>query len=189
MGKTLGGIDVLTEDSAGVWTPAGSIGETGPLAADTKLVPIPAHGGGPLRVRLRMTRGLWRIDYVALARLANMVVPMRLPPARVVRDGHDDLAALAALLDSTQVLTSLPGDAYELHYRLPPDPEHQELFLEARGYYLEWMRREWLAEEDSRQAARMLVDPAGMLRTLAPRYKAVEPSMEALFWNSRYVRR
>jgi hypothetical protein len=189
MGRALGGVDVLVSDEAGGWTSAGTIGETGPLAADTKLVPLPSVGGGPVRVRLVMTRGLWRIDYAALARLVAPVTPSRLPPFRVVRNGRDDPAALAALLDSTQVLTSLPGDAYELHYRLPVPSNRQELFLEARGYYLEWMRKEWLAEEDSRMAARMLLDPGGMLRTLAPSYKRLEPSMEALFWNSRYVRR
>ncbi len=44
------------------------------------------------------------------------------------------------------------------------------------------------AEENPRLAARMLIDPAGMLKTLAPAYKRQEPTMESLFWNSRYVR-
>ncbi|MEP7228190.1 MAG: hypothetical protein ABI785_12560, partial [Gemmatimonadales bacterium] len=62
-----------------------------------------------------------------------------------------------------------------------------ELFLESRGYYLEWMRREWLAEENLALAAQILLDPAGALRTLAPAFKRQEPEMERLFWNSRYV--
>ena len=188
LGKVLGGIEVLVPDSAGGWTPVGDVGETGPLAADTKLVPIPGRGPGPLRIRLRMTRGLWRLDYVALASLAQELTPTRLTPARVVRGGQEDRDALAALLDSTRVLTTLPGDEYELHFRLPPDPSGQELFLEARGYYLEWMRQEWLAEENPRLAANMLLDPAGMLRALAPAYKRQEAIMEKVFWNSRYVR-
>jgi hypothetical protein len=34
----------------------------------------------------------------------------------------------------------------------------------------------------------MAFDPAGMLRELAPQFKAVELDLEHLFWSSRYVR-
>jgi hypothetical protein len=70
---------------------------------------------------------------------------------------------------------------------LPTHPDWYELFLEARGYYLEWLRQEWLPEADPVRAARLAFDPAGMLRELAPQFKAVEPSLEHLFWISRYV--
>ena len=53
----------------------------------------------------------------------------------------------------------MPGDELQLDYRLPEHPERLELFLEARGYYLEWMRREWMAETNPRAAARLLLDP------------------------------
>ena len=51
------------------------------------------------------------------------------------------------------------------------------------------MRREWIAEQSSRNMSRLLLDPAGMLRTLAPAYKRQEAGMDSLFWQSRYVRR
>jgi len=187
LGRTLGRIDVLVPGDTG-WIVTGSVGETGPLAADTKVVPLP--GTGAQRVRLRMTKGLWRIDYVALARLGggDPVATERLLPARVRRDGQDDPAALRALRDSARVLTTLPGDKYELTYRLPPHPERYELFLEARGYYIEWMRREWFAEQNSGLALGMFLDPAGALKRLAPAYKKVEPDIERVFWNSRYAK-
>lgn len=187
LGRALGRIEVLVPDSAGGWTPAGSVGETGPLAADTKVVPLPPAAGPSRRVRLRLTRGLWRLDYVAVAALGDSLRPARLQPTRVLRAGRDVPAAREALLDSTRALTTLPGDVYELVYRLPPHPEQLELFLEARGYYLEWMRREWSSEQNPLLALRLAVDPAGALRALAPIYKRLEPNMENLFWNSRYV--
>jgi hypothetical protein len=101
-----------------------------------------------------------------------------------------DSDATSALTDSTSrvPLTTFPGDAYDIVYRLPDNPSRYEFFLESRGYYLEWLRREWLPEEDPIKAARMAFDPAGMLRELAPQFKAVEPDLEHLFWSSRYVR-
>jgi hypothetical protein len=189
MGRRLGRIEVLVADSAGGWLPSGSVGETGPLASDTKVVRLPRTDGRPLRIRLQLTRGLWRIDYVALAHLGEPLEPVRTPPSRVERAGRDDSTAWRALVDTTESLVTQPGDEYDLIYRLPVHPERYELFLESRGYYLEWMRREWLAEENLASAAQILLDPAGALRTLAPAFKQQEPEMERLFWNSRYVRR
>ena len=60
-------------------------------------------------------------------------------------------------------------------------------FLESRGYYIEWMRDEWLAEEDPVRAALMTADPEGALRLLAPEFKKTEGDMEDVFWRSRYA--
>ncbi len=188
LGRVLGRIEVLVPDAADDWTPVGSVGETGPLAADTKIVPLPHRDITPRRLRLRFTRGLWRLDYAALAALGDSVRPARIQPARVLRAGRDAAPAARELLhDSTRILATLPGDAYDLVYPLPPHPERLDFFLEARGYYLEWMRREWAPEQNPLLALRLAVDPAGALRALAPAYKRLEPQMEHLFWNSRYV--
>ena len=60
-------------------------------------------------------------------------------------------------------------------------------FLESQGYYLEWMRNEWMAEENALMAAQLFLDPAAALKRLAPEFKHVEPELEASFWRSKYV--
>jgi hypothetical protein len=179
-------------DDKGQWVAAGATGETGPIAPDTKVVPLPVESAKPLRVRLRVTKGLWRLDWIALASLGAAVAPERIAPSVVRRDGRPDSVATRALAGPTtglrDPLTTLPGDALDLDYDLPPSSEQYEVFLEARGYYLEWMRREWIAEQSASAARRLVLDPAAMLRGLAPAYKRQEPTMEQAFWNSRYVR-
>ena len=75
VGRLLGRIEVLVPASEGGWVSAGSAGETGPLGPDTKVVPLPRTDEGPIRVRLQLTRGLWRIDYLALAQLGDPFQP------------------------------------------------------------------------------------------------------------------
>jgi hypothetical protein len=187
--RVLGGIEVQVRDGGGDWVTVGETHETGPLAIDVRVVPLPRLPAGTRQLRLRLTRGHWRIDHVAIARLTRRVDPVRLDPVAVRRGRAADANALALLRDSARTLVTLPGDEFTLVYRLPEDFARRELFLEARGYYIEWMREEWLAEENLLRAAGLFVDPARSMRTLAPEFKRREAEMEAAFWGSRYVRR
>lgn len=187
IGRRLGGIEValLVDDE---WIVAGEPNETGPLASDAKVIALPRpRPGEPARVRLRATRGHWRIDQAALARLGSSVTTTAVDPARVLRGGLADEGARNRLIDPEDALVTRPGDAYTLIFPLPEDPERFEYFLESRGYYLEWMRAEWIEEQDPVRAARLFLDPAGILRELASEYARLEPAMERMFWDSRYV--
>ena len=185
--EELGFIEVQLPDGAGGWRTVGEIGEPGPLALNVHLLPLPP-GCDASRVRLRLTKGHWRLDWVALASLGEAREAVRLSPSAALRDGFDDPETLDILWDPTRVLAALPGDEVSLVYELPPGGGDWELFLEARGWYLEWMRQEWLGAPDLAAASRLISDPAGSLRRLAPAYKSVEPGMEEIFWGSRYVR-
>jgi len=185
--NTLGGIEVRIGDEAGIWSSVGEVMETGPLGADVRLVPIPRQSDS-IRVQLRMAKGAWRIDYVALAALGDPVMPSTLQPETVYANHQPFPEALEMLLDSSRVLTTFPGDEFILRYRLPDTHSQYEIFLESRGYYMEWMREEWIAEENPMRAARLFLDPARSLRELAPEFKRIEPFVEHAFWNSKYVR-
>lgn len=189
IGNRIGGIDVQRQDPNGAWLPVGSVSESGPIATDVRMLMLPPARAARERVRLELTRGAWRIDWIALAVVGPRVVPERLRPVAVTHDGVPDPAALGALLDSARTLITLPGDVYEISFALPSDVPDPEIFLESRGYYLEWMRPEWLAEENPVRAAVFFLDPTGTLRELAGEYKRSEPEMERLFWGSRYARR
>lgn len=187
IGRLLGGIEVLTLNSQGEWASVGGINETGPLATDIHLVPLPQSLQSQAKIRLRLTKGHWRIDYVALAVLGKRVEPIRLKPSLVRRNSIRDDTAREALLDTTKQLITLPGDVVTLMYRLPEDFVEYELFLESRGYYLEWIRDEWVADENLSRATMIFLNPELALRKLAPEFKQVEAEIEELFWNSRYA--
>lgn len=182
LAHVLGGIEVQIPHGAG-WMTVGEAYETGPLATDVHLVVLPAEARGE-RIRLRLPRGGWRIDHVARVTLVHEVTPQRIAP-RAIRGtlGAEFAAGRAAATDFP--LVTQPGDAYELDYAIPSG--EVELFLDTRGYYLEWMRAEWLREEQPLAAMKMLLDPASALRELAPAWKRLEPEAEQMFWRSRYA--
>jgi len=187
-GPRLGAIEAEILSPGRGWVSIGATGEAGPLATDRHALPWRNPGLDTLHVRLRLTRGAWRLDHVALTALGDEVIAERLRPRAVRGPGGPDAEALACLLDSTKVLVTSPGDVYHLRYERPGGFDGCELFLESRGYYLEWMREEWLAEEDPAKAIALLLAPDAALRTLAPAYARIEASMDSLFWSSRYAR-
>jgi hypothetical protein len=184
--RLLGRAEVEVLGAAG-WAPAGGFGEVGPIARETQLVVLPeALPPGEVRVRLRLTRGNWKLDRLALVELSGPpVAPLIIPPAAVRRGGAPEPAALARLRGEGARLVSLPGDAWTLDFPLPPELAGAELFLESRGYYLEWLRQEWLRDEDPRAAVALLAHPRDALRRLAPAYKRIEQEAERAFWSSR----
>jgi len=193
MARRLGGIEVHVKQENGTWCQAGSYEEAGPIAGDLQVIPIESCAptpGSPVHVRLRLTQGHWRVDWVALARLDASVTPSIHEPDRVEQDGRPQVEALASLRGEGRRLITLPGDSYLISFRLPkPDARSElEVFLESEGFYYEWMREEWLRDENPEMARLMFANPDEALRRLAPKFKAREAHAEEVFWNSRVGR-
>lgn len=183
----MGGIEVWIPDKSGVLTNMGEMRENGPLAVDRQVVPLGHLDSGSIRIQIRMAKGYWRLDQMSLVRLEHAVYPVKLVPVQIQRNGKADAAALLEIQGGKGLL-QMPGDAREIHFRLPESSLGWVLFLESRGYYWEWMRQEWLKEENPMKAVQMVFEPEKSLRELAPEFKKVERGMETIFWKSRYGR-
>jgi hypothetical protein len=182
----LGGIEVQLPDGAGGWRTVADVYETGPIATDVHLLLLP-EGAAAERIRLRLARGNWRVDHVAVATLTGRVEPIRIRPHAISGTLGAEFAGQRTPATAFPIVTQ-PGDAYRLVYRLPSGRGPLELFLDSRGYYLEWMRKEWVAEQAPLRGIQMVLDPEGALRRFAPAYKRVEPDIERMFWESRYAK-
>jgi hypothetical protein len=189
MARVLGGIEAEVAEPDGIWRAIGSFREAGPIAGDIQVLPFePPSDGGPLRVRLTLAKGDWRLGFVALARLGAQVEPRPLEARRVEPVGRPGADARAALLDPDRYLVTLPGDEYRLTFDLPRPLVESELFLESQGYYYEWQRAEWLKEEDPEMLRLVLARPDEALRRLAGPFKQREAQMQGSFWQSRFGR-
>ncbi len=183
----LGSIEIYLKTQMGSWTKIGEIDEMGPIATDTHLIKLPPNTPPNPTLKLKMTQGLWRINYITLGEIGEKVDPIIIQPHVVLKEDIEDPEALQLLKDTANYLVTYPGDTYFLNYELPNDNKY-EFFLQSKGYYLEWMRDEWLAEQDLKKAQFMFAFPGLFMRRAAKDFKKVEPEMEDWFWGSRYVR-
>ena len=187
--SALGGVEVWSEDESGNWKKEGEVTEMGPIASDIHLIKITANKK-PRHIRLIMPQGSWRIDYVTMAKLDREVNPIILHPTKRehTRDQvlFSDTGRWALRPDKlSNALITLPGDEYQYTFELPEHPERYDLFLRSRGYYLEWMREDWLRDEDPIRAAMFFLDPKQTMRSEAGRFKNIEEEMETEFWRTK----
>ncbi|HSJ66362.1 MAG TPA: hypothetical protein VK921_01750 [Anditalea sp.] len=182
----LGGIEVFIQNKDNRWVPVSTVREAGPIVTDTHLVKLPNVDTPTIKLRLRMTQGLWRINTLNLVSLHQEVVPLRYKP-NVVRQHNQVNQTALQKLHSEEYLVTFPGDEYVLEYPLYVDPE-VEYFIESKGYYIEWIREEWLMEENLKAANKVILFPSQYLKDMAPHFKKVEPIMEETFWSSRYTK-
>ena len=186
--ELLGGIEVQIQNEKGKWEKAGELDEMGPIASDVQLIKLPDIKKDQLNVRLRLTQGLWRLNYIALEKLDQQIEPCIIQPYAVNDESGIDEEAKNKLLDPVKSLVTLPGDTYTLKYQVPESDLNYEFFIETKGYYLEWMRDEWVAEEDHKKVIMMFARPSTFFKTHATQFKALEPKMEETFWRSKYVK-
>lgn len=185
--KELGNIDVyLWNEQADNWELQGGLYETGPIAINKQFIPLknrpPASN---VKIKLVLNKGLWRMDYVALTTIKKKVEPVEIDPFTILHDGEEDRTALAKFSATEQHLIAMPGSEYKLNFKLPKKNTDYELFLYSKGYYLEWMRAQWIKDKNLPKLKQMLEKPKKYLSSEAENYKLYEATMEEEFWNSK----
>ncbi|MCC6752910.1 MAG: hypothetical protein IT266_02880 [Saprospiraceae bacterium] len=185
--KLLGGIDVYTlEAESQTWELQSAFDETGPIAINRQMLPLKADlERGTLSVKLVLNKGLWRLDHAALVAIQREVQPMEIAPCDILCEGQRELQALSKMTVDGKHMITLPGNAYEIRFRLPQKNNRYELILYSKGYYLEWMRAGWIKEKDLVKLRQLIDDPESYLIGQTPEYKRYERQMEEIFWNSK----
>jgi hypothetical protein len=183
----LGGIDIYVwNEKKHVWDFQNKVHELGPIAVNRQLVPLNvSNGTSELKIKLVLNKGTWRLDQVFLTDIVCEVQPSLISANRIEHNGISDPSALSKINDPKQYLISMPGDEFKFYFKMPDSNSEYELFLYSKGYYMEWMRSEWIKEKDSRKLIEMVMTPKIYFRKEAQNYKKYEESMESIFWSSR----
>jgi hypothetical protein len=124
------------------------LADTGPIAWKDVAVMLPATRGDSIQVRLSYVADNWRIDEIGLATDVRRPETRAIAVARVMDGKQPNEAARQSMAsaDGKYVQTG-PGQTFQLVFETgAAAPGQRRTFLLAsRGYYIEWIRREWLS--------------------------------------------
>lgn len=185
--EELGDIDIyIWNNQKNDWEFQDGFYETGPIAMNRQLIPLKySYSSSEIKAKIVLNKGLWRIDHVALTNIKDKVIPLELSPSSVYNKGKIDSTALSQIKSSDEYLVSMPGSEYKFNFMFPDANTYYELFLYSKGYYLEWMREQWIKDKDLLKLKKLLNNPKKYLHDEAKVYKLYENTMEQQFWNSR----
>ncbi len=185
--KELGNVDIYVwNESSQNWEFQDGFYETGPIAINRQIIPLNAKAkNSKLKIKLVLNKGLWRLDFAALAPIKKEVEPSEIHPTQIHYKGKEDGKALAAIRDTSRHLISMPGDEFNFQFQFPESDTEYELFLYSKGYYIEWMRESWIRDKNLFKLRQLLEYPKKYLRVEAKNYKRYETNMEQQFWNSK----
>jgi hypothetical protein len=178
------GLRVLIPTDTG-YREVARVKDTGPIAWKEVALALPPATGDSLRVRLAFVTDNWRIDRVALASARRPSI-RTLPLAEVVgADGVTQPEPLAAMArPDGRYLETRPGQWFAATWRTGPTPDGaaRTFLLASRGYYVEWLRRDWIAT--GRDSSVFRPDDAALVSALR-RWRGIQDSLEARFYASR----
>lgn len=132
----------------GEFRKVGRIGDQGPIAWSERAFVLDAPRGDSLKVRLSFVADNWRIDQVGLAVDTQRGEVRKIPvaTAKSPEEHRPDIPEYLAQPDKTYLITR-PGESVQLRFDVGESKQSRTFFLVSDGYYMEWMRSEWLAEE------------------------------------------
>jgi hypothetical protein len=168
-----------------VYHPAGGFGDVGPLAWEEVAVVVPVLEADSVRARVSFAPDAWRIDRIEIG------LEPRRPASRVVAldevigaDGVSDGEALSRLSAADErYVETRPGEQFRIRFRVAPHEGERTLLIASQGYYVEWIRSQWV-----RSAARNGVfrpsDEA--LREALLRWRAARDDYEPRFQRTRF---
>ncbi len=190
--KRLGTIKLYAwNNTRNKWILFGDLYETGPIAKNLMLAPLPKNipHTDILKIKVELTKGLWRLDYLGLTAITTKTSPLTIYPNKLDVVTGEAYTVDKIITDDDSYLVSLPGNEYTFQFELPGLPENTEyeLFLSSKGYYLEWVRSEWLQNKDLVKLRKMLLNDKQTWNELAREFKTKEHEMETVFWNSKYT--
>jgi hypothetical protein len=163
----------------GVFREVARIPDTGPISWHDVAVRIPVEEGeSSLDVRLSFVADHWRIDRIASA------ASVREPELRVVElaevtvdGGATDPVALERLRGTDrEYLETRPGQRFFARFEVGEAPGDRTFLLSSLGYYIEWIRGDWIRQTTSgvsefAPGEAALIEALGMWREVRPDFE------------------
>jgi hypothetical protein len=126
------------------------VGDQGPIAWKDVAVTLPVPESDRMRVRLSFVVDNWHIDWAGISPKVHRANARAVQLAQVeVPDMGPLVGGLKNLTSPDQAYVTMgPGEALHVRFDVGTAPEDRTrtFLLAAQGYYIEWMRHDWLNE-------------------------------------------
>ena len=179
------GLSVSVRDGNG-YRQVARVPNVGPIAWKDVAVMVPVTARPVMRVRLGSVIDDWRIDRVTVAAGWRRPEVVTRPITRVLRaDGSADAAALAGLRGpDDRYLETGPGDRFTAEFGGADvaGGSAKTYLLGSQGYYIEWLRRSWLAPK---QPVAAFEPGRPALFEAVRRWRMAQDTLEQRFYSTR----
>ena len=183
--KEHSGIQVLVEQD-GEFEPVERIPDTGPIAWKETAVQVPVDPESKkVRIRLAFLPESWAIDWVGYDDQEYDVVERKgISPVAATNNREMDNHSIVRRLgkDDDEYLLTYPGTEVDLSFEIPARTEDKRtFFVWSKGYYIEWVRGEWLKARDD-VIVFDIADPAKISRDLAEYWSEKRSALKEQFY-------
>jgi hypothetical protein len=132
----------------------------------------------------------WAIDWVAVSfDSAESVQKTLIKPSNIVGVRGNKLSQVEGLLDDKDrdYFITYPGDRYRLEFSVDEVAAgiQRTYFVSSSGYYIEWLRMNWIEENESYGPKIPLKLNDELLKRTAKRWLERRNTMESQFYGSR----
>ncbi len=127
------------------------ISDTGPIAWHQEAVELPVPDRNIAQLRFSFLPDNWFIDWIGVSFDRNENYSINTIACSELTDykgnRRDSLIALFKKKDKDYFVT-YPGESYLLKFKAGDVPEgmRRSYFVKSRGFYIEWLRKEWLTK-------------------------------------------
>jgi len=184
--KEHSGVQVFVEHD-GEFELAERISDTGPIAWKETAVQIPVDPGKKtVRVRFAFLPESWAIDWIGYDDQRYDVSELTgFAPAAATNNRETDNRSIVRLLgkDDDDYLPTYPGTIVHLTFEAPAarNPGARTFFVWSKGYYIEWVRGEWLKARDD-VIVFDIRDPQKISRDLADFWRQKRSAIKEQFY-------
>jgi hypothetical protein len=185
---SMSGLNISVEQD-GEFVDAGRLTDTGPIAWKTIATRIPlGEHSDTVRIRLSCLPDSWSIDWIGLdagdhGQQELHYVSCSTAKGASEQTGATAIAAIAE--DDGSYLVTYPGEWLDLSFNLPPTTGRQRtMFLYSKGYYVEWVRPEWVRERTDVRGFD-ISEPEIIRNRLAELWSAKKDTFESQFFQQK----